>query len=326
MDDGVATMEQEVEAIPRLWCQCIHGVPCPPGFNDRVRGLEEHFFGGISSGTWKLRVSKIFEHMQRMDVGQGHGLTRKKKTCKKGSPDDVQQPEKSEPAVILVALHEMHDPLEGCVPEFKEGNIMSGFVITQYQARAWNCRDTYNYSDVQLVIDNGYNRQQMLAASDKADKNNDKRTKSHLDWAIEEGDKILSHAERMMLMAEKNEQCTQMEHDRLVNNLGRTRGHSSWIPVLDVWQLVCNQNAQEMEDEQPTEDFENSKGKVCTGKRKRQTETPQLPIRVINLVGPDSYANPCAPPDTITTFDTSRHTPPTSPQSDHGLRTVVSCE
>ena len=57
-----------------------------------------------------------------------------------------------------------------------------------------------------------------------------------------------------------------------------------------------------------------------------QTETPQLPIRVINLVGPDSYANPCAPPDTITTFDTSRYTPPTSPQSDHGLRTGVSCE
>ena len=41
-----------------------------------------------------------------------------------------------------------------------------------------------------------------------------------------------------------------------------------------------------------------------------QTETPRLPIRVINLVGPDSYANPCAPPDTITTFDTSRYTPP----------------
>ena len=219
-----------------------------------------------------------------MDVGQGHGLTRKKKTCKKGSPDDVQQPEKSEPAVILVALHEMHDPLEGCVPEFKEGKMMSGFVITQYQARAWNCRDTYNYSDVQLVIDNGYNRQQMLAASDKADKNNDKRTKSHLDWAIEEGDKILSHAERMMLMVEKNEQCTPMEHDRLVNNLGRTRGHSSWIPVLDVWQLVCNQNAQEMEDEQPTEDFENSKGKVCTGKRKRVEGTQHTHQRIVNVM------------------------------------------
>jgi hypothetical protein len=220
----------------------------------------------------------------RMVVEQRHGLTRKKKTCKKGSPDDVQQPEKSEPAVILVALHEMHDPLEGCVPEFKEGKMMSGFVITQYQARAWNCRDTYNYSDVQLVIDNGYNRQQMLAASDKADKNNDKRTKSHLDWAIEEGDKILSHAERMMLMAEKNEQCTQMEHDRLVNNLGRTRGHSSWIPVIDVWQLVCNQNAQEMEDEQPTEDFENSKGKVCTGKRKRVEGTQHTHQRIVNVM------------------------------------------
>ena len=48
-----------------------------------------------------------------------------------------------------------------------------------------------------------------------------------------------------------------------------------------------------------------------------QTETPRLPIRVINLVGPDSYANPCAPPDTVTTFDTSKYTPPTSPQSDH---------
>ena len=45
-----------------------------------------------------------------------------------------------------------------------------------------------------------------------------------------------------------------------------------------------------------------------------QTETPRLPIRVINLVGPDSYANPCAPPDTIGTFDTSRYTPPTSPR------------
>ena len=33
-----------------------------------------------------------------------------------------------------------------------------------------------------------------------------------------------------------------------------------------------------------------------------QTETPQLPIRVINLVGPDAYANPCAPPP--------RNTPP----------------
>ena len=41
-----------------------------------------------------------------------------------------------------------------------------------------------------------------------------------------------------------------------------------------------------------------------------QTETPRLPIRVINLVGPDSYANPDAPPDTITTFDTSKYTPP----------------
>ena len=48
-----------------------------------------------------------------------------------------------------------------------------------------------------------------------------------------------------------------------------------------------------------------------------QTETPRLPIKVINLVGPDSYANPCAPPDTIGTFDTSKYTPPTSPQSDH---------
>ena len=284
MDDGVATTEQEVEAIPRLWYQCIHGVPCPPSFNDRVRGLEEHFFGGISSGTWKLRVSKIFEHMQRMDVGQGHGLTRKKKTCKKGSPDDVQQPEKSEPAVILVALHEMHDPLEGCVPEFKEGNIMSGFVITQYQARAWNCRDTYNYSDVEFVIDNGDKRQKMLAASEKADKNNDKRTKSHLDWAIEEGDKILSHAERMMSMVGKNGQCTPMEQERLASNLCCTRGHSSWIPVLDVWQLVCNQNAQEMEDEQPTEDFENSKGKVCTGKRKRVEGTQHTHQRIVNVM------------------------------------------
>ena len=33
-----------------------------------------------------------------------------------------------------------------------------------------------------------------------------------------------------------------------------------------------------------------------------QTETPRLPIRVINLVGPDAYANPCAPPP--------RNTPP----------------
>ena len=91
--------------------------------------------------------------------------------------------------------------------------MMSGFVITQYQARAWNCRDTYNYSDVVLVIDNGYKRQKMLAASEKADKNKDKMTKSHLDWAIQEGDKILSHAERMMSMVEENEQCTPMEHN-----------------------------------------------------------------------------------------------------------------
>ena len=85
-----------------------------------------------------------------MLVEQGHGLTRKKKTCKKGSPagDDVQQPEESEPAVIVVTLNKMHEPLEGCEPEFKEGNVMRGFVITQYQARAWNCRDTYDYSDV----------------------------------------------------------------------------------------------------------------------------------------------------------------------------------
>ena len=279
-------MAEQIEAIPRLWYQCIDGVPCPARFEDRVRVLEKHFFGVISREKFSQRVSTIYEHMRRVVIEQlhGHGLTRKKKTCKKGSPDDVQQPEKSEPAVILVALHEMHDPLEGCVPEFKEGNIMSGFVITQYQARAWNCRDTYNYSDVQLVIDNGYNRQQMLAASDKADKNNDKRTKSHLDWAIEEGDKILSHAERMMFMVENNKQCTPMERDCLVNNLGRTRGHSSWIPVLDVWQLVCNQNAQEMEDEQPTEDFENSKGKVCTGKRKRVEGTQHTHQRIVNVM------------------------------------------
>ena len=43
-----------------------------------------------------------------------------------------------------------------------------------------------------------------------------------------------------------------------------------------------------------------------------QTETPQLPIRVIT-----SYANPTAPLDTIITFDTSKYTPQTSPQSDH---------
>ena len=274
MDHRVLTMAEEIEAIPCLWTQCIH-VPCPPTFDERVEVLEEHFFGRISRGSYKPRVSKIYEHM-RMVVEQRHGLTRKKKTCKKGSPDDVQQPEKSEPAVILVALHEMHDPLEGCVPEFKEGNMMSGFVITQYQARAWNCRDTYDYSDVAHVIDNGYRRQNLLAASENAEKEGGKRTKRHLDWSVEEGEQILSHAERMMSMVERNEQCTHMEQERLTSNLGCTRGYSSWIPVLDdiVWQLVCNQNAQEMEDE--LEDFENRKGKVCTEKRKRDEGTQQV--------------------------------------------------
>ena len=41
-----------------------------------------------------------------------------------------------------------------------------------------------------------------------------------------------------------------------------------------------------------------------------QAETPQLPVRVINLVGPDSYANPDAPPDITISFDTSQYTPP----------------
>ena len=90
-----------------------------------------------------------------------------------------------------------------------------------------------------------------------------------------------------MSMVETNEQCTHMEQERLTTNLGCTRRHSSWIPVLDVWQLVCNQNAQEMEDEldetqklntamrqsMPLEDFENRKGKVCTEKRKRDEGT-----------------------------------------------------
>ena len=112
-----------------------------------------------------------------------------------------------------------------------------------------------------------------------------------LDWAIEEGDKILSHAERMMSMVDKNKQCTHMEQERLTNNLYCTRGHSSWIPVLDVWQLVCNQNPLEMEDEldetqklntamrqsMPLEDFENRKGKVCTEKRKRDEGTEHTP-------------------------------------------------
>ena len=118
----------------------------------------------------------------------------------------------------------------------------------------------------------------------KADKNNDKRTKSHLDWAIEEGDKILSHAERMMSMVGKKGQCTPMEQERLESNLCCTRGQSSWIPVLDVWQLVCNQNAQEMEDELPTEDFENRKGKVCTGKRKRDEGTQHTHQRIVNVM------------------------------------------
>ena len=42
MDHRVATMEEQIEAIPRLWTQCIH-VPCPPMFEERVRVLEEHF-------------------------------------------------------------------------------------------------------------------------------------------------------------------------------------------------------------------------------------------------------------------------------------------
>ena len=157
----------------------------------------------------------------------------------------MQQPEESERAVIAVTLNEMHEPPEGCEPEFEEGNMMRGFVITQYQARAWNCRDTYHCSDVADVIDRGKRRHQMFAASEKE---GDIRTKSHIDWAIEEGEQILRHAERMMSMVETNEQCTQMEQGRLTTNLDCTRGHSSWIPVLDVWQLVCNQNAQEMED------------------------------------------------------------------------------
>ena len=56
--------------------------------------------------------------------------------------------------------------------------------------------------------------------------------------------------------------------------------------------------------------------KTEVSKEPEQTETPQLPVRVINLVGPDAYANT----DTlveIITFDTSKYTPPTSPQSDH---------
>ena len=85
-------------------------------------------------------------------------------------------------------------------------------------------------------------------------------------------------------MVEENEQCTPMEQERLENNLCCTRGHSSWIQVLDVWQLVCNQNAQEMEDEQPTEDFENSKGKVCTGKRKRVEGTQHTHQRIVNVM------------------------------------------
>ena len=176
---------------------------------------------------------------------------RKKKTCKKGSPagDDVQQPEEAERAVVVVTLNAMHEPLEGCELEFKEGNLMRGFVITQYQARAWNCRDTYDYSDVADVIDNANRRQKVLAASENAEEEGDKGTKIHLDWAIEKGEQILSHVERMMSMVETNEQCTHMEQDRLTTNLDCTRGHSSWIPVLDVWQLVCNQNVQEMEDE-----------------------------------------------------------------------------
>ena len=107
-------MAEQIEAIPRLWYQCIDGVPCPARFEDRVRVLEKHFFGVISREKYRQRVSTIYEHMRRMVIEQGHCSTRKKKTCKKGSPDDVQQPEKSDPAVILVALHEMHDPLEGC--------------------------------------------------------------------------------------------------------------------------------------------------------------------------------------------------------------------
>ena len=85
------------------------------------------------------------------------------------------QPEESERAVIVVTLNEMHEPPEGCEPEFEEANMMRGFVITQYQARAWNCRDTYHYSDVADVIDRGKRRQKMLAASEKE---GDIRTKS----------------------------------------------------------------------------------------------------------------------------------------------------
>ena len=113
MDHRVLTMAEEIEAIPCLWTQCIH-VPIPPTFQERVEVLEEYFFGRISRGSYKPRVSKIYEHMRKV-VEQRHGLTRKKKTCKKGSPagDDVQQPEESERAVIVVTLNVRRKPCRG---------------------------------------------------------------------------------------------------------------------------------------------------------------------------------------------------------------------
>ena len=45
---AIPPTEEQIEAIPQLWSQCTD-VPCPPMFQDRVRVLEENFFGVISS-------------------------------------------------------------------------------------------------------------------------------------------------------------------------------------------------------------------------------------------------------------------------------------